>query len=259
MNKTIRPILFAAFVLSFLFQSCYSKEEFFWDFSDQQEVIYNFTQHMEETEIFNGDSASQTITGKGLIKVVPRNEEQASLTIADMKVDVTLSARDSVETQKVDVPDMVIPPMKTNGEFIDTNTSILYRLLFPLPQEPLRVNESSEQALRLPVDLGGKRAICTGSIKITRQKKSEYNGKRCEVLYAEFSLDKPELEKNMAEKYGFSFYGYGTYYYDLDSKQFLSADISSISQIRYTTILGSAEQQTSNRKSESSYHYELAD
>jgi hypothetical protein len=241
-------------------QSCNEPEtdsQIQWDFSNQEEIQYDFRQELEDVEYSSTDTLNQKVNGTGVLLVTPKNDSLADLTQSKLSINVTLEVRDSTASETMTPPDMVIPNMTNRGKFLDSNTHILFRILFPMPSGELGIDETSEQHLNLPVNVYGKILPCEGFIKVTRKQPEEYEGIPCEVLYAEFRLDELNIPATAVDQYNYEFYGSGTYYFDPATNKFLAGDMVSFGSAGYQSTIESEDASEASTQSESTYHYQI--
>lgn len=206
-----------------------NETKFKWDFNQPKKLVYSFSQ-----EIINKDKSSKDrefeesyMEAKGDLYVRIKEDETADLSLTDVKmksmtIDFDGNPRD---TTSMEMPPIVIQGMKTDGSFEDSNTDIMFKILFPLPKTNLDKGESDKIPMQIPFNANGSRLFADGFNTLTYNGTETLEGRVCAVLKGNIDISKMNVPEELSGKYDLSTTGTCTYYFDLEDQIYVGADI----------------------------------
>jgi len=209
--------------------------QFQWDFSKKRKFIYSFSQTVNgENKMDKDRPADKTyMTGVGYLNVRVKENNLADLSLTDIEMkmvnyDQEGTPRDTM-TQKV--PANVVQDMKPDGSFGDSNTDILFDMLFPLPNKNLDEGDSDEIPMQMPFNANGSRLFAKGQNTLTFTGYKEIDGRNCVVLNGVIDISKLDVPEELKGEYECSTTGSATYYFDLENGYYVGADIKMVMDV----------------------------
>jgi hypothetical protein len=209
--------------------SCADKKSFTWDFSSQKKIIYSYSQIIESKNqlgVNNILNKSKTIAN-GSLNVIVKDNNLANLSITDLKLNMIQFNKDGIagDTLK-NATSMSIPQnMKSNGVFDTENKNIIFDIIFPLPLKSLEVGQKDKIPMRIPFNIENSKLFVNGFNTLEYIGDELFENKKCAVLKGVINvsdLKVPEIYKGI---YKGETIGSATYYFDIDNKYFVGADI----------------------------------
>ncbi|NQY07037.1 MAG: hypothetical protein HRT68_12835 [Flavobacteriaceae bacterium] len=213
--------------------------QFQWDFSKQRKFIYSFSQIVNGENKMDKERPSDKTYTKGLgqlnVRVKENNLADISLTDIEMQMidyDQEGNPRDTM-TQKV--PNTVVQDMKPDGSFGDSNTDILFDMLFPLPNKNLDEGDSDEIPMQMPFSTNGSRLFAKGQNTLTFAGYEEIEGRNCAVLKGVIDISELDIPEELKGEYECSTTGSATYYFYLEDGYYTGADIKMVMDVMMDT------------------------
>ncbi len=206
-----------------------SDSKFVWDFSKQRTFIYSFSQTAEnENKMGRTQPTNKShITAVGHLHVRVKDHNLADLSFVDVKTEMTFFEEDGTprDTISQDSPLNVIQDMNPDGSFDDSNSELMFGILFPLPNIEARKGESSDISMKMPFNANGSRLYAKGQNTLTFTGFEEVEGITCAVLEAEIDISELDIPDELPGEYESSTIGEATYYFDLENGYYIGADI----------------------------------
>lgn len=212
-----------------------SQSQFQWDFSKQRKFIYSFSQTVNgENKMDKERPAQKTyMTGVGHLNVRVKENNLADISLTDIEMEMIIFNEDGTprDTMTQKAPTNVVQDMKPNGSFGDSNTDILFDMLFPLPNKNLEKGDSDEIPMQMPFNANGTRLFAKGQNTLTFAGYEEIEGRNCAVLKGVIDISKLDIPKELKGEYECSTTGNATYYFDLENGFYVGADIQMVMDV----------------------------
>jgi len=212
-----------------------NESQFQWDFSKQRKFIYSFSQTVNgENKMDKDRSAEKThMTGIGHLNVRVKENNLADLSLTDIEMNMIMFNEDGTprDTMTQKAPANVVQDMKPDGSFGDSNTDVLFDILFPLPDKDLEKGDSDEIPMQMPFNANGSRLYSKGQNTLTFTEFKEIEGRNCAVLKGVIDISKLVVPEELNGEYECSTTGNATYYFDLENGCYVGADIQMVMNI----------------------------
>ncbi|MCB0798604.1 MAG: hypothetical protein KDB85_13385 [Chitinophagales bacterium] len=212
-----------------------NESQFQWDFSKQRIFIYSFSQTVNGENKMDKDrpAAKTYITGVGHLNVRVKENNLADLSLTDIEMKMILFNEDGTprDTMTQKAPTNVVQDMKPDGSFGDSNTDILFDMLFPLPNKNLEKGDSDKIPMQMPFNVNGSRLYSKGQNTLTFTGYEEIEGRNCAVLKGVIDISKLDIPEELKGEYECSTTGNATYYFDLENGFYVAADIQMLMDV----------------------------
>ena len=212
-----------------------SQSQFEWDFSKKRKFIYSFSQTVNgENKMDKDRPAEKTyMTGVGHLNLRVKENNLADLSLTDVEMNMIMFNEDGTprDTMTQKAPTNVVQDMKPDGSFGDSNTDILFDMLFPLPNKKLEKGDSDEVPMQMPFNANGSRLFSKGQNTLTFTGYEEIEGRNCAVLKGEIDISKLDVPDELKGEYECSTTGNATYYFDLENGFYVGADIQMVMDV----------------------------
>tara|TARA_B100000674_G_C37837410_1_gene913573 strand:- start:453 stop:1277 length:825 start_codon:yes stop_codon:yes gene_type:complete len=209
--------------------------QFQWDFGKQRTFIYSFSQTVNgENQMGKDRPADKTyMTGIGHLNVRVKENNLADLSLTDIEMKMVRYDQEGTpkDTMTQKVPANVVQEMKPNGSFDDSNKDILFKMLFPLPNKDLEKGDSDEITMQMPFNANGSRLFSKGQNTLTFKGYKEIEGRNCVVLKGEIDISNLDVPEELKGEYECSTLGNATYYFDLENRYYVGADIKMVMNV----------------------------
>ena len=209
--------------------------QFKWNFSKKRKFIYSFSQIVNgENKMDKDRPADKTyMTGLGHLNVRVKENNLADLSLTDIEMKMIMFNEDGTprDTMTQKAPANVVQDMKPNGSFGDSNTDILFDMLFPLPNKSLEKGDSDEIPMKMPFNANGSRLFSKGQNTLTFIGYEDIEGRNCAVLKGVIDISQLDVPEELNGEYGCSTTGNATYYFDLENRFYVGADIHMIMNV----------------------------
>lgn len=200
-----------------------------WDFSKKRKFIYTYSQSVDgENKMGKNETPDKTLMmGNGFLNLQVKDGNLADLSLTDIEMQmVTFDKEETpLDTITQQIPTNVVENMKPDGSFGDSNTDILFDMLFPLPSKDLTVGEFEEIPLQIPFNAGITPLFAKGQNTLTLKGKEEFEGKNCDVFTGVIDVTDLDLPKDVKGEYRCFTTGNATYFFDSENGYYLGADI----------------------------------
>lgn len=216
-----------------------NESQFQWDFSKQRKFIYSFSQTVNgENQMDKDRPVEKTyMTGIGYLNVRVKENNLADLSLTDIDMQMIMFNEDGTprDTMTQKAPPNVVQGMKPNGSFGDSNTDLLFKMLFPLPNKTLEKGDSDEIPMQMPFNANGSRLFAKGQNTMTFVGFEKIEGRNCAVLKGVIDISKLDVPEELKGEYGCSTTGNATYYFDLENGYYVGADIKMVMNVMMDT------------------------
>lgn len=211
---------------------------FRWDFSENKEYSYNFSQKVTTQNFMNGFGpsrkdtvSSQNMTGNGILSYKSEKDKTARFVLENLILKSEHSADDSEaapKTMEMKSPPMIIQSVKEDGNLSIPSSSqtLLLKLLFPLPAQPMKVSETISNEANMPFNAMGSLLYVKGHSKITLTKYVEINGHKCAKFTSDINISKMDIPPEMEGKYVALAKGKSVFYFDVDNRKFITGKLA---------------------------------
>lgn len=205
-------------------------QTFAWDFSKPKTLVYSYTQNIEFQNQMaqTGESIKSGIIGSGLLKVRVKENLKANLSITDLQIQMIQYNREGepTDTSYDTAPDMVVPNMSANGDFVVENTELVFDVIFPLPSISLTIGAEEIKDMMIPFNARGSVLPVNGKRKLKFQGFETIQERNCAVLKADINISELQIPDELKMKINFLSKGEGIYYFDLQDQIFIGCDIN---------------------------------
>lgn len=211
---------------------------FRWDFSEKKEVSYNFQQKTINQTLMNSfdpdeesNVVKQNITGNGLLSYKSEGNKTARLVIENLVIKTVTSAEffeNSPKTMEMESPPLVIQGVKEDGNLLIPSSSqtLLLKLLFPLPERPIKVSETIKSETNLPFNAMGSALYVKGNSRLTLEKYVNINGVKCAKFVTDINISEIDMPPEMEGKYKALAKGKSVFYFDLKNRKFIGGKLA---------------------------------
>jgi len=206
-----------------------STPSFQWDFSKNRTFVYSYYQsvkaqnHMQEG--VPADLSEITMLGKMNVAVQGVTSADLSLTEGNSSMllfDALGKQKDSMYQK---VPDVVVQGMNAKGQFLNQNTDLLFKLLFPLPDKMLEMGASEEVKMQMPFNISGSQLFVHGKRTLTYIENKEMEGRQCAVLESKVNVSELTVPEQLKGAFKSIAVASGRYYFDLEQHVYVGSDI----------------------------------
>lgn len=211
---------------------------FRWDFSEDKEYSYNYSQKVVTQNFMNGFGpdrknivSSQEMTGNGILSYKSEKNKTARFVLENLILKLNYSdeeSENSPKTMEMKSPPMIIQGVKENGNLSIPSSSqtLLLKLLFPLPEQPMKVSETISSEANMPFNAMGSLLHVKGHSDITLTKYVEIDGHICAKFTSDIDISKMDIPPEMDGKYVSFAKGKSVFYFDLNNHKFLAGKLA---------------------------------
>lgn len=203
--------------------------KFTWNFSKPKKLVYSYSQtvnnenKMSRNEL--ADVSKMTAIGNLNIKIKENNLADLSLTDMEMNSVDFDSEGNPRDTMIQKAPPQVMQDMKPDGSFSSSDIDIMFKLLFPLPSKDLNNGETDKVEMQMPFNANGSRLIAKGYNTLKFSGFETIQNRKCAVLIGTIDISDMKVPEELAGEYKNATKGKATYYFDLQDKLYVGADI----------------------------------
>lgn len=209
-----------------------------WDFSDNKEYSYKFIQKVVTQNLMTGmgpdskDTISLSkMSGDGKLSYKSEKNNTARFVLEDLRLKAEHSSDDpnaAPKTMEMKQPPMVLQGVKEDGNLIipTSSQSLLLKLLFPLPEKPMKVSETTTVEANLPFNAMGSLLYIKGFSKITLTKCVRINGYRCAKFVSNIDISKMDIPPEIKGKFVAFAKGKSVFYFDIERRKFISGNLA---------------------------------
>ena len=112
---------------------------------------------------------------------------------------------------------------------------MLLKMLFPLPSKPIKIGESVDVPAQIPFNAMGSLLQVTGHSRITLTQFVKIGGRTCAQLDVDIDISQIEVPTELKGEYKCSSRGASIFFFDIDSRSFVSGTIALIMQFSINT------------------------
>jgi hypothetical protein len=168
----------------------------------------------------------QNMTGAGILSYKSERDNTARFVLENIVLKSEHSAEGSEtspKTMEMKSPPMVIQGVKEDGNLSIPSSSqtLLLKLLFPLPAQPMKVSDTILNEANMPFNAMGSLLYVKGHSKITLTKYVEINGHKCAKFTSDIDISKMDIPPEMEGKYMALAKGKSVFYFDVDNRKFI--------------------------------------
>lgn len=222
-----------------------SKPVFLWDFSGDTVYPYDFEQTVLSANDMGGmlkkesDKPSgkidQKIHGQGQILIKSKGNGTADFVLKDLTISMTMDAgsKEGPTTMEQNMPPVVMQGMKEDGfgSYCNNSQDMLFKMLFPLPTQPLQVGESVDVPAQMPFNAMGSTLTVTGRSRITLTRYLEIDQRTCAELSVNIDISDIDVPAEMPGEYMCSVNGDGFFYFDINKRCFVAGTLALLMKI----------------------------
>ena len=211
---------------------------FRWDFSENKEYSYNFSQKAKTQNFMNGFGAnrkgtfsSQIMTGNGILSYRSEKDKTARFVLENLMLKLEHPTDDNEtapKTTEMKSPPMIIQGVKEDGNLSIPSSSqtLLLKLLFPLPAQPMKVSETIINEANMPFNAMGSLLYIKGHSRITLEKYVEINGHNCAKFTSDIDISKMDIPPEMEGNYIALVKGKSVFFFDVDNRKFIAGKLA---------------------------------
>jgi hypothetical protein len=192
-----------------------------WDFSDGSEYIYDLRQTSDTASVFPGDEPEEPerIIVVATVEFKAQGDHVAKIVFTQKEDIIEGMPEDEDAKNRLKGRPMVVLGLKEDGTMpsAQSQQSTLFRLLFPLPLEPLGVGQTATIPFQFPVSVFGSPLSADGRVKLTLTGLFYVRGKTCAQVDYVVEVDEVELPEEIDTEFNFAMSGIGRYFFDIEA------------------------------------------
>ena len=212
---------------------------FRWDFSENKEYIYDYEQKVATENEMSGfgpnsknSITAQSTTGNGTLAYKSEKGKIARFVLENLTLKSTFE-NENIDKNAPKTMEMKSPPLIIQGVKEDGNLSIpssaqtlLLKLLFPLPSEPMKKSDTVSTEVNMPFNAMGSLLLVKGHSKTTLEKYVEINGIKCAKLVSVIDISDLEIPPELKGKFVALAKGNSVFYFDIENRKFISGNLA---------------------------------
>jgi len=205
---------------------------FQWDFAREETHAYTLSQindNVSRMHAQDSDEVART-TGTGILEIKSQGDGTAKVVLREMKVSLKHDDGEVPDDQMRDFksPPIVVQGMQEDGTFPSSQTRVdaLFRLLFPLPDEPLLVGESVIQHFQFPVNAMGSPLSAEGRVTVRFSGLVYIRGRECAQLDTSIEIDDVEIPEEIEGTLHVRGSGEGRLFFDVEAHRLHEATVA---------------------------------
>ena len=233
---------------------------FLWDFSKEHVHTYAFEQENrstmatdEEIEDDSHDRGNETSV-KGSLLFKSNGDKTAKLVLQDLKISTKMIMGDGeVQTMENDgIPPMVLDGIKEDGSgpLGYSSVEMLFKIMFPLPPEPLQVGESIDIPAQIPFSAIGSLLYAKGRCRITLTRYVAIGDRTCARFDVDTDISELKVPSELKGEYKCSTKGKSVFYFDVANRCIVLGTSAGMMQTGIDTSvpqMGSSEDESSGK------------
>ncbi|WP_027418194.1 hypothetical protein [Crocinitomix catalasitica] len=204
--------------------------EFSWDFSQPKTINYAYTQTVNSWNKMDRDRPEKSIhmTAIGNLTIVTKDDNLADLSLVDIEMTSTdTDLEGNISSPMVtQAPLQLITNMQEDGLFHRDAEDNMFKMILPLPNEVLDQGDKAEIPLDMPFNANGTRLISEGFNTLEFIGIEQFESRECAVLKGTIDVSEMEIPTQLKGDYKNSTIGEATYYFDLNERIYVGADIN---------------------------------
>ena len=109
--------------------------------------------------------------------------------------------------------------------------STLFRLLFPLPSEPLEVGQTATIPFTFPVNVFGSALSADGRVKLTLTGLVYVRGLTCAQIDYVVEVDEVEIPEEIETEFEFAMSGMGRFFFDIEAGRLVESAVAVVTEM----------------------------
>lgn len=213
-----------------------------WDFSGKNTLTYDYLQEVvSKTDIAANSpgEADQKVTTQGELLVKSQGDGSADLVFNNMKarMEFGVSGDEAPKVIEQSVAPLVVQGVKENGTgpFGDTSQDMMLKLLFPLPPRALKAGETVEVPAQFMFTVMGSQLQVKGSSRFTLRRYVTIGTRTCAELDVDTVISDLKVPPYLEGKYACSVKAAAVYFFDINSRAFVSGSSAVLVQSEVDT------------------------
>jgi hypothetical protein len=206
-----------------------------WDFSDGSEYIYDLRQTVDSVSVFPGDEPEEPnrMVVTGTMEFKAQGDRVAKIVFTQTETFVEGMPEDEKTKSMLKGRPMVVPGLKEDGTMpsAQNQQSTLFRLLFPLPPEPLGVGQTATIPFQFPVSVFGSPLSADGRVKLTLTCLVYIRGLTCAQIDYVVEVDEVELPEEIETEFNFAMAGLGRYFFDIEAGRLVESSAAVVTKM----------------------------
>lgn len=177
------------------------------------------------------------MTEKGNLNVQVKPNNLADLSLTYLKLSMIMFNKDgtSRDTMTSNTPPTVAQDMNPKGKFNEPNLNSLFDIVFPLPSQELKVGQSDKIPMKIPFNAMGAVLFSKGFNTLTFTGYETIEGRNCAILEGIIDVSKLEIPEEVDGKYKSATTGNAKYYFDIENRCYVGAEIRMIMDVMMDT------------------------
>ena len=206
-----------------------------WDFSDGSEYSYDLRQTADSVSLFPGDEPEEPkrMIVVGSMEFKAQGDHVAKIVFTQNETIIEGMPDDENAKNMFKGRPMVVPGLKEDGTMpsAQNQQSTLFRLLFPLPGEPLEVGQTATIPFQFPVNVFGSPLSADGRAKLTLTGLVYVRGKTCAQVDYVIEVDEVELPEEIKTEFSFAMSGIGRYFFDIEAGRLVESSAAVVTSM----------------------------
>ena len=202
-----------------------------WDFSGDKIYAYNLENIADSSSSLTKNSADSPIrmTSKGVLEIKSQGDGTGRVVLRDVTMTMEGLGEDALaEPMTSHSQPVVVQGMQEDGSFGLGNaaTDAMFRLIFPLPSQPLTVGETATIPFVFPVNVMGSPLEAHGSVSVVLSGLVYARGHQCAQLDSRIEVQNVELPDEITATFRLGVSGQGRYFFDVEEHRLLEATVA---------------------------------
>jgi len=221
-----------------------------WNFAEGSIYSFALRQTIDSKSKFSDDEEPEHPTRMvvdGRLEMKSQEDHTAKIVLSEVETAIERPGDDAESTKLSHKSQpMVVQGLKEDGTMPSAGSQqdALFRLLFPLPDEPLAVGGSTTTPFQFPVNVFGSPLTAEGSIHLEFTSLVYVRGKTCAQIDFNVSVDDFELPEEIQTTFEFDLSGAGRYFFDIEQRRLVEANVALLTSMAAefpSDMLASAE------------------
>jgi hypothetical protein len=206
-----------------------------WDFSDRFNYTYDMRQTSDSVSVFPGDEPEEPkrIINVGTMEFKAQGDRVAKIVFTQNETIIDGMPDDEDAKNTLKSRPMVVSGLEEDGSMpsAQNQQSTLFRLLFPLPREPLGVGQTATIPFQFPVNVFGSPLSADGRVKLTLTGLVYVRGKICAQVDFVVEVDDVEVPEEIETEFDFAMSGVGRYFFDIEANRLVESSSALITSM----------------------------
>jgi hypothetical protein len=202
-----------------------------WSFTDGAVYSYLLSERSETASNFpDGDLDEPTRSSSaGRFEIKAEGDHEAKIVLSDVNVAVQRGGdADEDADASFNSPPVVVRGLREDGSLptADSQQNALFRLLFPLPEPPMAVGETSTLPFQFPVNVFGSPLTAEGEIEMTLTALVYVRGTTCAQVDFVVGIGEIEIPEEIQTEFDFDVSGTGRYFFDVNAGRLVESTVA---------------------------------